>query len=253
MRIAAIYDIHGNLPALDAVLQEIERENPDLIVVGGDVASGPLPRATLERLMELGGRARFIRGNADRELVACFDGAPPPPRLPAEVREGIAWAATQLDRRHRDVLAHLPAHIVLAIDGLGEVLFCHGSPRSDEEMITAASPDERVRGALRGVAQRVVVCGHTHMQFDRRVGQVRLVNAGSVGMPYGEPGAYWVLLGPDVLLWRTLYDLDAAAAHIRASGYPQAREFADHNVLTPPTVAEATAVFERMAARHPQP
>ncbi len=249
MRIAALYDIHGNLPALEAVLQEVAQENPDLIVVGGDVASGPLPRATLDRLRDLGDRARFISGNADRELVSCIDGDPPPARLPAEVRAGIAWAAGQLSQTHRDVLAHLPTHLVLAIDGLGEVLFCHGSPRSDEEIITRLSPEARVREALRGVAQRVVVCGHTHMQFDRWVGAVRLINAGSVGMPYGEPGAYWALLGPDVQRRRTLYDVDAAAARIYASGYPQAREFAEENVRRPPTEAAAIAVFEQMAAQ----
>ncbi len=253
MRIAAIYDIHGNLPALDAALREIDRKKPDLIVVGGDIASGPLPRATLERLMGLGDRARFIRGNADRELVACFDGEPLDPSLPDASQEETRWAAGQLDRAHRDFLARLPEHAIVAVDGLGDVLFCHGSPRSDEEILTVATPDGRVGAALAGVAQRVVVCGHTHMQFDRYVGTVRVVNAGSVGMPYGEPGAYWALLGPEVMLRRTPYDLDQAAELIRSSGDPQAHEFATHNVLAPPTAAEAIATFEHMAAERSRP
>jgi putative phosphoesterase len=248
MKVAAIYDIHGNLPALEAVLAEIDQAAPDLIVVGGDVASGPLPRATLERLLALGERARFVRGNADRELVNCFDGTPMAPNIPEEVRELTTWAAQQLGRRHREFLASFAAQVVLNVDGLGDVLFCHGSPRSDEEMLTAATPDQRLQTALTGVEQPVVVCGHTHMQFDRQCGKVRIVNAGSVGMPYGEPGAYWLWLGPEVALRRTPYDLEEAARLIRASGYPQAEDFADNNVLQPPTAAEAIEVFERMAA-----
>ena len=250
IRIAAIYDIHGNLPALDAVLGDIERENPDLIIIGGDVASGPLPRETLERLMGLGDRARFIRGNADRELVACFDGAAVNPDLPDAAQATARWVAGQLERRHRDFLADLRERAVIAVDGLGDILFCHGSPRSDEEILTEASSDIRVGKALTGVVQRVVVCGHTHMQFDRCVGGVRVVNAGSVGMPYGEPGAYWLLLGPGVEMRRTSYDLVAAAAVIRASGYPLADDFADHNLLAPPTAAEAITVFEGLASSH---
>jgi predicted phosphodiesterase len=234
---------------LEAVLQEIAAEQPDLILVGGDVALGPLPRATLERLIGLGKQARFIRGNADRELVACYDGLPLNPALPAEVWEATAWVAGRLDRAHRDFLAGLPEQVVLPVDGLGEVLFCHASPRNDEEIMTSASTEERVRRILANVTQPVVVCGHTHMQYDRRVGPVRLVNAGSVGMPYGEPGAYWALLGPEVWLRHTPYDLERAAAAIRVSDYPQAQDFADHNVLQPPSAAEAIAVFEQMAAQ----
>ena len=248
MKVAAIYDIHGNLPALEAVLAEIDQAAPDLIVVGGDVASGPLPRATLERLMALGERARFVRGNADRELVNCFDGIALAPNIPAEVRELTIWAARQLDRKHRDFLASFEAQAVLNVDGLGDVLFCHGSPRSDEEILTAATPDQRLQAVLADVTQPLVVCGHTHMQFDRRCGKVRIVNAGSVGMPYGEPGAYWLWLEPEVTLRRTPYYLEATARLIRASGYPQAEDFADNNVLQPPTAAEAIEIFERMAA-----
>lgn len=248
MKVAAIYDIHGNLPALEAVLAEIDQAAPDLIVVGGDVASGPLPRATLERLMALGERARFVRGNADRELVNCFDGVPLSPNIPAEVRELTTWAAQQLDRKHREFLARFEEQAILAVDGLGDVLFCHGSPRSDEEILTAATPEQRLQAVLADVKQPMVVCGHTHMQFDRQCGKIRIVNAGSVGMPYGEPGAYWLWLGPEVTLRRTSYDLEQAARLIRASGYPQAVDFADNNVLQPPTAAEAIEVFERMAA-----
>ena len=247
MKMVALYDIHGNLPALEAVLKEVEQEHPDLILVGGDIVPGPMPRAALERLLALGDNIHYIRGNCEREVVAAFDGLPPRPGMSAEVSERMRWTAKQLERSQRDVLAQLPEQASFSVDGLGEVLFCHGSPRSDEEMITAATPEERLRAMLAGVRQRVVVCGHTHMQFDRTVDGVRIVNAGSVGMPYGDAGAYWLLLGPEIMLRRTLYDLQDAAARIRASGYPQAQDFADNNVLKPETEAEAIAVFERMA------
>jgi putative phosphoesterase len=247
MKMVALYDIHGNLPALDAVLQEVEQEHPDLILVGGDIVPGPMPRAALERLLALGDKIHYIRGNCEREVVASFDGLPPRPGMSEEVSARMRWTAKQLERSQRDVLAQLPEQAVFSVEGLGEVLFCHGSPRSDEEMITAATPEERLRAMLAGVRQQIVVCGHTHMQFDRTIDGMRIVNAGSVGMPYGDAGAYWVLLGPGIVLRRTLYDLQDAAARIRASGYPQAQDFAENNVLKPETEAEAIAVFERMA------
>jgi putative phosphoesterase len=247
MKIVALYDIHGNLPALDAVLHEVEQEHPDLILVGGDIVPGPMPRATLERLLSLGANTHFIRGNCEREVVAAFDGLPPRPGASEEVSAVMRWTAKQLERSQRDFLAQLPEQAVFNVDGLGEVLFCHGSPRSDEEIFTVATPEERLREILDGIRQRIVVCGHTHMQFDRTVDGIRIVNAGSVGMPYGEPGAYWLLLGPEITLRRTPYDLQDAAARIRTSGYPQAEDFADNNVLKPATEAEVIAEFERMA------
>jgi putative phosphoesterase len=250
MRVAAIYDIHGNEPALEAVLDEIQREQPDLIVVGGDIVAGPLPRATLERLWQLGDRLRAIRGNADREIVAAFDGVPPAEHLPPEVREAARWTARQLERPHRDFLANLPPQLVIPIDGLGEVLFCHATPRNDEELFTHASPEERVRRFFAGVQQQIVVCGHTHIQFERQLDAVRIVNAGSVGMPYADqPGAYWLLLGPDITFKRTDYDLASAAAYISSSGYPGAQEFVEENLLKVPSAAEATEFFERAAAK----
>ena len=91
----------------------------------------------------------------------------------------------------------------------------------------------------------MVVCGRTHMQFDRTIGRTRVVNAGSVGMPFGKPGAYWLLLGPDVELRHTRYDLAKAAKRIRATSYPQAQEFADHNVLQPPSEKEMLGALSK--------
>jgi predicted phosphodiesterase len=194
VRVAALYDIHGNVPALEAVLADVERAGVDQIVWGGDVALGPMPVATLARMRELGGRC--VSGNCDREMVEDFDGG-----------GGTAWARA-IDRADRDYLAAFEPTVSLDIDGIGPVLFCHGSPRSDEERITRATPPEHLAPMLDGVAERVVVCGHTHQQFDLRAGDHRVINAGSVGMPYeGAAAAFWLLLGPDVELRRTDYDL----------------------------------------------
>jgi len=250
MRIAAIYDIHCNESALEAVLRDIQAEQPDLILVGGDIVPGPLPRTTLALLQQLGAKVRCIRGNGDREVVAAFDGQLFGESMPHEVREAAQWVAQQLERSHRDFLAGLPEQLTFTIDGLGDVLFCHATPRNDEEIFTQASPEERVNTIFAGVQQPVVVCGHTHMQFERVVNGIRVVNAGSVGMPYADqPGAYWALLGPGVTLKHTVCDRDDAAKRIRASGYPGAQEFADENVLKVPTVAEALQALERLAAR----
>ncbi|MGH3037646.1 MAG: metallophosphoesterase family protein, partial [Gaiellaceae bacterium] len=243
-RVAALYDVHGNLPALEAVLAEVERSGADLVVVGGDVAIGPMPRECLARLRALGDRALFVRGNGDREIASVPDDEDDD-LWAARTR----WSAVQLDERELEFLAGLPATQSLRVRGLGRVLFCHGSPRHDEEIVTALTTDERLAPMLRGVEERTVVCGHTHVQFDRVVDDTRVVNAGSVGMPYEmRPGAYWALLDGEVELRRTGYDLETAAAAVRASGFPGADELADENVLATPGPTEASEHFERLAA-----
>jgi putative phosphoesterase len=237
MRVAALADIHGNLPALEAVLAEVALEDVDLIVVCGDVASGPLPVETIGVLRALP-RARFVRGNADRALVAGFDGN----QKPRLAGPGADWCAAQLTREDRDFLASFAETIAIEVDGLGRTLFCHGSPRSDEEMMTSRTPDARLREFLNRDAD-VVVCGHTHMPFDRMAGSVRVINPGSVGMPYGEPGAYWAVLGPKIEFRRTDYDRAAAAERIRESAWSGAVGFATSNVLTVPSIEDAMAFF----------
>jgi putative phosphoesterase len=220
LRVAALYDVHGNLPALDAVLAEVDAE---VILVGGDFALGPWPAETIERLRSLEGDVRFIRGNADRELVQEEPGLAPP--------ELMEFVRAQLSPEHVEFLRSLPL-----TETIGRTLFCHATPRDDEEIFTRDSPDERWAPALAGVDADVVVCGHTHVQFDRRVGDIRLVNAGSIGMPYEErPGAYWALLGDDVELRRTEYE----PADIAATGWP-----GEWPTATPD---DATALFERMS------
>lgn len=245
MRIAAISDIHGNLPALEAVLAEVEREQPDLIVFGGDVASGPMPAETIDLLMTLKD-ARFVRGNADRGLIDQFDGKPA-----KEMGGPFAdWCAAQITTRHRDFLASFEERVEIdGVDGLGRVLFCHASPRNDTDVFTVETQDERVRALLAGVDADVVVCGHTHMQFDRTVDEIRVVNSGSVGMPYGVPGAFWAMLGPKVDLKRTDYDRDAAATRIRAKGWDGAEEFATNNLLMVPTIEQAMEFMRKLELR----
>jgi putative phosphoesterase len=245
MRVAAISDIHGNLPALEAVLAEVGREKPELMVFCGDVASGPMPAETIDLLLTLQG-ARFVRGNADRGLVEEFDGKPAS-NMPGPFAD---WCARQITRRHRDFLASFEDRVVIDdVDGLGRVLFCHATPRNDTDVFTVESPEERVRALLAGVDADVVVCGHTHMQFDRMVDRIRVVNAGSVGMPYGTPGAYWAILGPDVDLRRTDYDREGAAKRIRGKDWDNAEEFAASNVLSAPPVEQAMDFMRKMEAR----
>jgi putative phosphoesterase len=245
MRIAALYDIHGNRDALEAVLADVEGERPDIVLIGGDVVLGPFPRETLDLLDGLGGQTLFIRGNTDRMLVA----PPVEPTGPSPWPERQAWVRGQLTDEQLARFSDLSDTTVIDVGGLGDVLFCHGSPRSDEEIVTRATPPERLSEILSGVEQRVVVCGHTHVQFDRVVGGVRVVNAGSVGMPYeAEAGAYWALLGPEVELHRTAYDLERAASAIRSTGFPDADGFAEEHVLHPASAEEATEHFERMAS-----
>jgi putative phosphoesterase len=224
LRVAGLYDVHGNLPALEAVLAEVDA---DLILVGGDVAAGPWPSETLERLRGLGDRARFIRGNADREVAQKgVRGLAPP--------EVMEFVRGRLSEEQVAFLGSLPLTISVEVDGLGSVLFCHATPRNDEEIFTRISPDERWQQALDGVHADVVVCGHTHVQFSRTVGDTLLLNSGSIGMPYEhEPGAYWTLLGPDVEFRRTEYE----PGDIAGSGWP-----GDWPSATP---EEATEFFER--------
>jgi len=238
VRVAALHDVHGNLPALEAVLADVARDGVELIVFGGDVAAGLLPVETIERLMELNG-ARFVMGNADRVLVELFDGQ-------GEISEGSlidAWCAAQLERRHRDFLASFEPTVVV-----GEVCFCHATPHDDMPVLTRASPDDRVRRLIGDIDQSVVVCGHTHMQYDRMVHGIRVVNAGSVGMPYGTTEACWALVdGTDVELRRTRYDLEAAAERLRESGHSNRDELIAENVLTTPSEDETVAFFESLA------
>jgi putative phosphoesterase len=242
MRVAAIYDIHGNLPALEAVLKEIRQARVDRVVVGGDVIPGPMPVETIACLLDLDMPVQFIQGNCEVAVLAQMSGTDPS-TVPEQAREAVCWTAQQLSREHQRLFASWPKTLQLKIPGLGEVLFCHATPRSETECFTRLTPEDRLLPVFEGLDVDVVVCGHTHMQFDRMIGSIRVANAGSVGMPFGEPGAYWLLLGPDVQPRHTSYDLAKAAGRIRDTNYPQASAFAEKNVVQPPSEEEMLAAF----------
>jgi predicted phosphodiesterase len=232
VRIAALYDVHANLTALEAVLAEVDAARVDLVVVGGDLVAGPFPAECLDRLTTLGDRVAFLRGNGDREVVAGGDG-------------DRNWCLDRLGPDRAAAISAWPPTVRADVDGLGRVLFCHATPDSDEAFLTPATPDEAVAEALAGADADVVVYGHIHVQYERGESP-RLVNPGSVGWPHeGRRGAYWAVLGPNVEFRRTEYDYTAAAETILASGYPNAKDAAE-TLLDPPTPEEATEHFEKL-------
>jgi predicted phosphodiesterase len=216
--------------------------------VGGDVAAGPLPAEVLDRLAAVALPVRWVRGNADREVVESFERGDTDPSIYSPddpAARADAFTAGRITRAHRDLLAGFED--VVRLDG---ALYCHGSPRRDDEIITALTPEERLAPMLDGVQEALVVCGHTHHQFDLRAAGRRVVNAGSVGMPYqGEPGAYWLLVAdgePEPR--RTVYDVDAAASVLRASGFPDVDDLIRESLVEPVDAAWVARHFEDRAA-----
>jgi predicted phosphodiesterase len=253
MKVAALFDIHGNLPALEAVLEDIHQAGVDQIVVGGDVVPGPMPRETLQLLLDLNVPVQFVHGNGELAMLAQLgatdenpatywgttSGNPPPEPL----RAGYRWTALQLQPEYEPVMASWPKTLRLEIGSLGAVLFCHSTPRSETEVFTRLTMEDKLLPIFDPLNVALVLCGHTHMQFDRMIGKTRVVNAGSLGMPFGDPGAFWVLLGSAIEMRRTHYDLARAAERIRATDYPQAEEFAVSGVLQPPSEKEMLELF----------
>lgn len=240
---AALYDIHGNLPALEAVVCEARRAGVDRILVGGDVFPGPMASESLDYLLGLDVPVEFIVGNGDREVLAVARGAEPA-NVAEQYHGMMRWMARQLRPDQQALVATWPLTVRVAIPGLGEVAFCHATPRNDNDIFTRLTSEDRLLPVFEGLGVPLVVCGHTHMQFDRAIGRTRVVNAGSVGMPFGAPGADWLLLGPDVQLRRTSYDLEKAAERIRATEYPDAAQFAAKFVLDPPSEQTMLEAFK---------
>ena len=239
-RVVVLSDVHGVLPAPEAVLAEPEVRDADAVVTG-DIAAGPQPVEVLDALTALGDRVILVRGNADRELLT-----------PDSDIEVSRWAAGQLRDYHRELITAMPEQVVLSIPGPGDVLFCHATPRDDTEVVLVDSRVERwdeVFFVLRDVIE-TVVCGHTHMPFARIVAGRMVVNPGSVGMPYGRPGAHRALLGPGITLRRTEFDHDTACDRISAeSDFPGAAAWADEYVRARNLDVDALAVFGPMDGR----
>ncbi|MEV5961814.1 metallophosphoesterase family protein [Kribbella sp. NPDC051952] len=240
--VAVLADVHGVLPALEAVLAEDDVRTADVILLAGDIASGPQPVETLDVLTALGDRVVWVRGNADRELVEMARG-----KFAGEAPDAVSpWAAGELRADQVELLAGLPTTVTI-----GDVLFCHATPRDDEEMVLVDSPIARWAEVFSGLPDevRTVVCGHTHMPFARQVDRRLVVNAGSVGMPYGAPGPSWALLSSDgVQLRRAPLDsIKAAERIVTESTYPGREGWVAEYLLTNYSDTEALEAFRPRA------
>jgi predicted phosphodiesterase len=233
---------------LDAVFDEVRQARVDRVVVGGDVLPGPMFREAIARLREFEIPTVFIQGNCERAVLDVRAGIMPD--LPESAHETIRWTSDALIPPYAEILASWPKTLLFEIQEIGTVLFCHGTPRHENELFTALTAEGRLLSIFEGLDVDLVVCGHTHMQFDRMVGTTRVVNAGSVGMPFGEAGADWLLLGPDVNLRHTSYDLAAAAESISHTDYPGAADFAKNYVLHPPSAAQMLEAFRHSELKY---
>lgn len=239
-RVAVLSDTHGVLPVLEAVLAEPDVATADLVVVTGDHTAGPMPVETLDALTALGERVVLVRGNADREAVAIRSGddSPHPEAL---------WAAGQLRTDQVELLRSLPHPVSVEVAGFGPVLFCHGSPRDDDEVILVDSPVRAWTDVLSEVPAdvRTIVCGHTHMPFVRLVDRRTVINPRSIGMPYGRAGGAWALLDQgQVSLRHTEIDIDAVCTRIVAeSDYPDPAAWADEYIHSRNSDLDALAAF----------
>lgn len=227
---------------MEAVLGEADVQAADVVVLAGDIASGPQPVETLDLLTSLGERVVWVRGNADRELVemvrGTFVGEPPDAVSP--------WAAGELRADQVELLAGLPLSVTI-----GDALYCHATPRDDIEMVLVDSPISRWAQVFSGLPEDVktVVCGHTHMPYARQVDRRQVVNAGSVGMPYGAPGPTWALLSQyGVQLRYTPLDANKAADRIVSeSTYPGREEWVAEYLLHTYSDTEALEAFRPRA------
>jgi putative phosphoesterase len=243
MRLACLFDIHANLPALEAVLAEVDRAGVDRIVIGGDVVPGPMPRECLERLRSLTVPTDYILGNGDRATRQARLGDMDP-HVPPLFHAAMRWNGAQLTDADEAAIASWPLTVRHHVAGIGDVVFCHATPRDDNECFVKTTDDRVLRPIFDPLAAQLVVCGHTHMQFDRMVGATRVVNAGSVGMPFQEAGAYWALIDAGIELRRTPYDLAAAAEQVRKTSYPQA-DYAAAGIMAPPDEQTILEQFQK--------
>ena len=219
MKVAALYDIHAMPWALEAVLAEVDA---DAIVLGGDYLYGPCPREIVTMVRSLD--AYVLRGNCE------------------DLAED--WERSQLAPGELEWLQSLP--LAATVDG---VVYCHATPTDNTPITTAITPEEAVRETFAGVEGTVVI-GHTHHQFDRSFGDLRVVNAGAVGMPYeGEVAAFWTLVEDGEPSFRkTPIDVERAIVETSASGWPHAAGFVAENLRVAVDRDDAVATLESRRA-----
>ncbi len=248
MKIATLYDIHGNLPALEAVLAEIENEQVDAIVVGGDAIAGPMPNEVLDRLQAIQTPVHYIVGNGESEVLRYLAGEPIAALTPAG-EKGAIVVADLLTEENKAFLRGWSFSVKFKSPTFGDILFCHATPDNNTHVFTKQSDPSQIEAVFDGVMADLVVCGHTHMQFDLAVAGKRVVNSGSVGMPFGEPGAHWLLIGETVEFRKTEFDREAAAETIRQSQSPEADAFVTGQIFSTPAEADVMAVLTMLAEK----
>jgi len=219
VREAVLFDIHGNVDALEAVLGEAAAVGCEGLILGGDYAFlGPAPAECVDLLREYPQPTVAIRGNTDRMI--------------AEGGDAIGeWAADRLGPERVAWLgglpgqAHLPRHAALLV---------HATPRGDEERLLPDTPDAQAEAMLAGVDMPMLLYGHVHLQHRRRIGDVEVVNPGSVGFPFdGDPTAAWAIVGDgEVELRRTAYDVERALARLAAAVSHPERALAERRLRT---------------------
>ena len=246
MKIATIYDIHANPTALLSVLKDIQNYEVDLIVIGGDVIAGPFPTETLTILTEIKTPTKFILGNAESEVIRYINGKPVN-GLSNRANEEAKWVANQISSSHKTFIKNWSKTFQAVIKEVGTVLFCHATPGSDIEIFTRISSNQRILKLFDGVRASIIICGHTHMPFDLKFGKSRIINSGSVGMPFGTNQASWLLIDQQINFMTTSYDIQMAAQLISTSNYPYKESFIRNNVLNVPEEQKALNMLESMA------
>lgn len=239
--VAVLSDVHGMLVSLEAVLAEPEVAAADAVVVTGDHVWGPQPAEVLDRLAAIGERVVLVRGNADRELLQMSRGID----VGLEDDPVSVWGARELRARHQSLLEDMPEQVTLEVSGFGQVRFYHATPRDDEEVVLVDSRIERWREVLEPLPQSVttVVCGHTHMPFVRLALGRTVVNVGSVGLPYGRPGAHWALLHDGGIDLRRTIVADLVERTAAQSSMPDVRGWLSQMVQDPAGDAEVLSLF----------